>query len=134
MGANSPRTFFVTGLLWWWTASVLAVTPQVTPAWTNPPLIKSAPADPSGTMPQSDSNFYSKDTVTPLAGIEEGMGSEHRAKAAKAFDLVQNKKYQDATALADEVLGAFEKIMSERAATYISVATKQEYADYVKQS
>jgi len=66
------------------------------------------------------------ETVTHYTSIEPGKGFEHRDKVAAATDLVSAQRYQEADALLDEVLDAFEQLMTREAILYVSVASQEE--------
>jgi tetratricopeptide (TPR) repeat protein len=64
--------------------------------------------------------------------VEEGTGASQRPRIQKAQQLLQEKQFDDAEALCDEILAFFEKQKSDPAATYVCVANREELEHYQK--
>src|SRR4051794_38136506 len=71
-------------------------------------------------------------TTLTLKAAEPGLGSDHRGTVNEALDLLEKGKPDDAEALAEKVIAAFEKQMTAPQTKYVSLANKAEVAQFRK--
>ncbi len=70
--------------------------------------------------PPTDEGFEERRTSSE-GDADPGLGSEHRARANVAADLIRAKRFDEADAVADELLAEFEKLMTDPDTVYVVV-------------
>ncbi|HLW65713.1 MAG TPA: tetratricopeptide repeat protein [Gemmataceae bacterium] len=71
-------------------------------------------------------------THAPVSGLEPGIGFEHRKVIEEFTNLAQQGKLAEVDQACDEVIAAFQKLMTDPKATYLSFANKAEFEYYQK--